>query len=127
MVVVVLEPLAALGHGGDVAGWGPPEAVAGLVHLFEPLGTITDYLRVIRIVGETVQRLDGLPDGHVDDHERIVVESDVGGIARFQLEPPDKARRLVGKSISGSELAAESRNLRSVNASTDTRLISWSS
>ena len=26
-----------LGDGGDVAGWDPPEAVAGLVHLFEPL------------------------------------------------------------------------------------------
>src|ERR1700674_1053974 len=98
MLLVVFQPLAALGDRGNVAGRDPPETVAWLVHLFEPFRAVAKYLGVIRLVSEIAQRLDRFPERHIDDHERIVVVGDVGGISRFRLEPPDKAGSLVGKS-----------------------------
>jgi hypothetical protein len=58
MSLVVFQPLPALVDRGDVAGWDPPEAVAWLVHLFEPLRAVAKYLGVIRLVGEIAQRSD---------------------------------------------------------------------
>ena len=125
-LLVALQPLAALGDGGDMAGWDPPKAVAGLIHVFEPFGTIAEYLRVIRFVGEAAQRLDRIPDRHINDYERIVVVPDVGGVARFRLEPPDKARSLVGKSIDGFELSDEFGDLRIIQRSEEARYVNLS-
>jgi len=47
VLLVMLHPLAALGHGRNMPGWNPPEAIAGLLHLFKPLGAFAEYLRVI--------------------------------------------------------------------------------
>ena len=123
MFLVVFQPLTALGDGGDVADWDPPEAVAGLVHLFEPLRAVAKYLGVIRLVSEIAQRSDRFPDRQVDDHERIVVVGDVGGVARFRLEPPDKAGSLVGKSVDGLELRDEFGDLRILQRSEETRYV----
>jgi len=120
MFLIVFQPLTAWGDGGDVAGWDPPEAVAGLVHLFELLREVAKYLGVIRLVGEIAQR-DRFPDRHIDDHLRIIVVDDVGGVARFRREPPDKAGSLVGKSVDGLELRDEFGDLRIVQRSEERR------
>jgi len=123
MFLVVFQPLAAVRDRGDVAGGNPPETITGLIHLFEPLGAVAKYLGVIRLVSEIAQRLDRFPDRHIDDHERIVVVGDVGGVARFRLEPPDKAGSLVGKSVDGLELRDEFGDLRIIQRSEETRYV----
>jgi len=109
-----------------VAGRDPPEAVAGLIHLFEPLGTMAEYVGVIRFVGETAQSLDGLPNRHIDDHKGIVIVGDVRGITRLRLEPPDEAGRLVGKRIDVLKLRHKSGDLRIIKRSNKARNIDLS-
>jgi len=80
---------------------------------------------VIRLVGEIAQRCDRFPDRHIDDHERIIVVDDVGGVARFRREPPDKAGSLVGKSVDGLELRDEFGDLRIVQRSEEGAMLIW--
>jgi hypothetical protein len=67
VLLVALQPLAALRDGGDVAGGNPP--AVRLVHFFKPLGAIAKNLDVSGRVDVVAQRFDGGPDRHVDDNE----------------------------------------------------------
>jgi len=89
----------------------------GLVHLYEPLRTVAEYLHVIRLVGVIAQRLKGLPHRHVDHNGGVIVIGDVRGIPRFRLEPPHKARSLVPDGIDGRKLRDKFRDLRIVERS----------
>src|SRR5467141_3030046 len=125
MFLVVFQPLAAVRDRGDVAGGNPPETITGLIHLFEPLGAVAKYLGVIRLVSEIAQRLDRFPDRHIDDHERIVVVGDVGGVARFRLEPPDKAGALSARALMGSSCATNSAIFGSSSGARRRDMLIW--
>jgi hypothetical protein len=115
--LVVLEPFAAFGDRGNAAHRNPPQAVVGLIHFFKPPGAVLKNFSVVRPVRVIAQRLNGLPHGHVDDDEGIVVIGDVGSVPGFRFEPPDKAGGRIGDGIDGVELRNETRDLRVVNGS----------
>ena len=62
VLLIVLQALAALGDTRNMADWNPPETIVGLIHLFEPIGSVAKHFRVIGLVGVRAQRLDRLPD-----------------------------------------------------------------
>src|SRR2546430_17391768 len=72
MRLVMLQPLAALGNRWDVAGGNPPQAVMRLVHLYETLRPVAEYLHVIRLVGVSMQPLQGLPHPHVGQDGGVI-------------------------------------------------------
>src|SRR5437762_848081 len=105
MLLVVIEPLAALGDRGNVARRDPPKAVAGLVHFLEPFGAVTKNASVIGLVREIAQSFERFPNGHIDDDEGIVAVRDVRGVARFGLQTPHKTGGLVREGVDGFELS----------------------
>jgi len=113
--LVMLEAFAAFGDGGNVACRYPPEAVAGLSHLLEPLGAIAKDAGVIGFIRVIPQRFDALPHGHIDDHKRVIIVGDVCGVAGARLQAPDKTRRRIGQGIDGLELSDEFGNPGIVN------------
>ena len=54
-------------------------------------------------VDEGAQRLDRLPDRHVDDQAVVAEGADGGGVAVLGLEAPDEARARVGDGVDRRE------------------------
>src|SRR5215813_9602237 len=59
------------------------------------------------LVGEGEERIDRIPDRHVDDHAGIVEGADVRRVAAVALQPPDETGRALGKRIDRVELGHE--------------------
>ena len=111
MLLVVLQTLAALRDGGDVAGGNPPETVVRLVHFFKPLGAIAKSVDVSGCVDVVAQHFDGGPDRQVDDDEGIVVIGELGGVAGSRLQTPDKAWSCIRERVDGLELSDKAGDL----------------
>ena len=115
MLPVVLEAFAAFSDGGHVADGDPPEAIAGLFELGEPLGTIAEHAKMVRAVGEVAEGLQRLPDGHVDEEEGVVAVGDVRGVAGSRLQAPDEPEGTVGDGVDGIEESDEVGHARIVH------------
>ena len=69
----------------------PPEHHHRDGELLEPLLAAADVGRVRAFVDILEERVNALPDGHIDDQERVVVDVNIGGVVVVALEPPDEA------------------------------------
>lgn len=110
--LVVPKPLAALGDCRNVTRRNPPEAVIRFARFLEPFGAVAKDPSVVGGVGKTAQRLERLPDGHIDDDKRVVAVGDIRGVARFRLQAPEEAGSLVGERVYWFELGDELGDLR---------------
>lgn len=117
--LVVLKAFTGFGYGGLMSGGHPPETVVGLVHFLEPGATLLEYLDMARVVDEGFQRVDGGPDAHVDDDERIVVVGDVCGVALGGLEAPKEAGAGFGERVNGVEFGDKAGNAGIVDGSNE--------
>ena len=59
----------------------------------EPLAPSPEEIAVDTAICKALERLEGFPQGEVDDHQRVVEDADVGGIAGVRLQPPEITRR----------------------------------
>src|SRR5215470_11349583 len=120
MQLVVLEPFTAFRYLGNVARGNPPEAIMRLVHFLEPFGAVSKNKQMLRAVHKLAEILDRLPNRHVGDDKGIVIVGDVGGVAGFRLEAPNKARRRFSNRINPIELGHEVGDARIIDRSDQT-------
>ena len=85
----------------------PPQAHVGRGDPGHPLAPAAHHLQVAAGVDEVPERLDRLPDGHVDDQPVVVEGADRGGVAGLVLQPPDEAGRGVGEGVDRLEVGDE--------------------
>jgi hypothetical protein len=92
----VVKAVFGLAHRGDVPARYPPQHQVRVRHPLEPLPPPPQHRDVLGAVGVRGQRLDRLPDGHVDDdaaagpHRILLEPAHRGGVPVFGLQPPDE-------------------------------------
>jgi hypothetical protein len=109
----VAKALLGLGHGRQAAHGHPPERGLGLAEALEPLPPAAEDGGVGVAVHEGAQRLERLPDRHVD-HQPPAEGADRGGVAVLGLEPPHEPGAGVGDGVDRLEGLAEPRHPRAV-------------
>ncbi len=88
------EPLGRVLDARQRVAGDPPERGVGLGVTLEPGAPAAQHGKVRRVAeGEGLERVDGLPDGQVDDHVRVRERADRRGVAAFALQPPDEPGR----------------------------------
>ena len=92
----VVKAVFGLAHGRDVPARYPPQHQMRVLHPLEPLPSPPQDRDVRVTVGVRGQRLDRLPDRHVDDdaaprpHRVLLEPAHRGGVPVFGLQPPDE-------------------------------------
>src|SRR5688572_14156200 len=107
MHLEVLETFQRFNDRGNVAGGNPPEDQDGTLDGLEPLLPVAQALDVITAVHELLERLERIPDRHVDGHPVVGEWPDRDRVAVFGLQSPDEARTAVGERIDRIELRPE--------------------
>lgn len=100
-----VEPGLGVVDGGCGAGRHPPHGSerAGL----EPLGAATEEVAVHAAIDELAQGRAGLPDGEVDDGERVGEGADGRRVAILRLQPPDEAGRCLAQRVDRGQPVGE--------------------
>ncbi len=91
----------------------------------KPPRPVAHNLQVLCLIHETMEGLDRLPDRQVNDHLRVVIPPEVGGVAVLGLETPNEARARLSESIDSVQLRNKTGDLRIVerrNQSSDIEL-----
>ena len=86
----------------------------GGIWQLEPGFAPTHHLGVGAPIDEIEQRVDGLPDRHVDDHHRVVEGAEIGGITALVLKPPNEAGGSIGARIDRIQAGDESGHGRMI-------------
>src|SRR4051794_9433010 len=89
--IEMLQALPGLFDRRCVTERHPPQRQVRSREALEPLTPATEVLDVVAAVGELEQRVDRLPDRHVDDDQVVVEAADRHGVARVVLQPPDES------------------------------------
>jgi hypothetical protein len=98
----------------------------GLLQLLKPFGAVAKHFCVIGLVGVGAQRLEGLPDRHIDDDEGIMVVSDVRGVAAdSDLSRQTKPEASSASALMGSSSATNSAILGSSSGATRRAMLIW--
>src|SRR5215470_3544647 len=87
----MVEALDRLLDRRSVPGRHPPHYEIGSFGFFEPLAAPPIEALVHGLPDVALQRLDALPDRHVDGDTRIIVRAKARGIAAFVLQTPHEA------------------------------------
>src|SRR5436305_364723 len=101
------EPLLRFLDRRNVSRRHPPQRQERAVELLEPRAPSLDQFRVSGAIDVTLQRLDVLPDREVEEDPVVVVRTEIRGVARFGLQPPDEAVTAVGQGVDLGETRDE--------------------
>jgi hypothetical protein len=77
----------------------PPQGNDDISHALEPLPPPTEVPGVIRPIDIVAERLDRLPDRHVDEDRVVLVRPDRGGVPVLGHQTPDKSGTLLRQRI----------------------------
>src|SRR6185312_1488538 len=106
----MIQPLAGLFQGRDMARLDPPHHEMRCRGLFEILALASVNLRVGGLPDEFLQRLHALPHGEIDRHGGIAHPGYVGGVAAVVLQPPDKTRHAFGGGVDAVQIVEKPRH-----------------
>src|SRR5579884_2382406 len=88
----VRQALLGFVYAGSVTGRYPPKRDKGPGEFLEPLLSLPKQFAVSAPVDIVSERVNALPNRHVDENAVVFIRPNVGGIAVRGLEPPDKPR-----------------------------------
>src|SRR5262249_22075727 len=108
----MVEALDRLLDCRSVPGRHPPHYEIGSFGFFEPLAAPPIEALVHGLPDVALQRLDALPDRHVDGDTRIIVRAKARGIAAFVLQTPHEAFGTVRDRVHPREVVDEIRHPR---------------
>ena len=117
----VIKPVFGLAHGRDVPPRYPPQHQVRVRHPLEPLPPPPQDRDVGGAVGVSGERLDRLPDRHVDDdaaarpHPVQLEPAHRGRVPVFGLQPPDESGGRVRGRVHLIQGAGEVRDQRTVD------------
>ena len=86
-----LEPALGIASRREHTGRRPPQGGARRTG-HEPLGPPAEEIAMNPSISECLQRFERLPHRQVDDHQRVIEDPDIRGVATVGLQPPDEAR-----------------------------------
>ena len=115
----MIEPGQRLFGRRELAHRHPPQDLIGILWPLKPLTPAHHEAGMGRAIDEFEQRLDRLPDRHVDEKIRVGGGEDLGGVATVALEAPDKTGRLLGKRVDAVERRHEIGQMRAVGRRDD--------
>src|SRR5690348_3299819 len=84
------QPFAGLLDRRKPPCGNPPQHHVRPLRLGEPLAALVHHRRMARAIDEIEQRLDALPNRHVDDHA-LAERPERGRVIALALEAPDEA------------------------------------
>jgi hypothetical protein len=117
----VLHPVFGLGHGGDVPARYPPQGRVRVPHPLVPLPAPSQHREVGVAEHVRGQRLDRLPDGHVDQNaaagpDPVLLEAADGeGVPVLGLHPPEESGRRIRDRVHRVKRRHEVRDQRTVD------------
>ncbi len=77
----MLQTVTCFGDCWEVTSGNPPEAGVRGGHFLEPTLALAEHLDMVGLIGEGLQRIDGLPDGHVHNHQWVAAIGNIGSVA----------------------------------------------
>jgi hypothetical protein len=94
-------------YAREVADRNPPEGRDNRVKFFEPEIALRQHFCVGRFVDVVLERINGFPDGHVQEHATVFPGTEVSGIAGVGLEAPDEASGRIREGVEFVEAGDE--------------------
>jgi len=103
----VSEALFGFVDAWKVAGRDPPEGDDHRGKLLEPVMTLAEQFGMGSSIDVVLERLNGFPDRHIEEHALVFPGTKISGVAFGGLQAPDEAGSVVGESIDFIEAGNE--------------------